>query len=379
MLSQDELELLQNFADQSPAGTPYLRRALITLLNNEGFDQEDIALQLNIPLVRVRQWLRVFDRQGMESFPGEVLTLEPPFSPDDLITDAGLMIFSTLLARLLVLEEELENSVSVRSVHETRKNIRRLRTALRLFQPFFDLKELKRYQKRFRKIMRRLSRLRDYDVFLLKLEQYMEEGLTKEGLSEDVELAYGRLDQYWQERKVQVNKKAKIFLGKGKYRALLTDFGVTLNSFEQGNRKNFSKDRVSQVAPVLISGKVTAVRDFNDEIEGMSLARLHALRIQSKELRYTLEFFKPLMGPSAVPVIQRIKELLVFLGDLNDARVHIDMLAGKEDLGSNPAAFLYLEVLEGELTRMRVEFPSQWVLVEQEAWGEVLASAVAGI
>ncbi len=379
MLSQDERELLQGFADQSPPGTPYLRRALITLLNNEGFDQEDIAFQLNVPLVRVRQWLRVFDRQGMDSFPGEVLTIEPPFSPDDLITDAGFVIFSTLLARLLVLEEELENTLSIRSVHETRKNIRRLRTALRLFQPFFDSKELNRYQKRFRKIMRRLSRLRDYDVFLLKLEQYMEEGLVKEGLSKDDGFAYKRLDQSWQERKVQVNKKAKIFLGKGKYRAILSDFGVTLNRFEQGSRKDFSKDSVSQAAPVLISGKAAAVSDFNDETERMSLAQLHALRIQLKELRYTLEFFKPLMGPSAVPVIQRIKELLTFLGDLNDARVHIGMLAGNEELDSNPAAILYLEVLERELIRLRSEFPSQWALLEQEAWREELAAAVSGI
>ncbi len=379
MLSQDEHELLQDFADQSPPGTPYLRRALITLLNNEGFDQEDIALQLNVPLVRVRQWLRVFDRQGMDSFPGEVLTIEPPFSPDDLITDAGFVIFSTLLARLLVLEEELENTVSIRSVHETRKNIRRLRTALRLFQPFFDSKELNRFQKRFRKIMRRLSRLRDYDVFLLKLEQYMEEGLVKEGLSKDDELAYGRLDQSWQERKVQVNKKAKIILGKGKYRAILSDFGVTLNRFEQGSRKDFSKDSVSQTAPVLISGKAAAVSDFNDETQRMSLAQLHALRIQLKELRYTLEFFKPLMGPSAVPVIQRIKELLTFLGDLNDARVHIGMLAGNEELDSNFAAVLYLEVLERELIRLRAEFPSQWALLEQESWREELTAAVTGI
>jgi CHAD domain-containing protein len=379
MLNQDERELLQGFADRSSPGTPYLRRALITLLDNEGFDQEDIALQLNVPIVRVRQWLRVFDRQGMGSFPGEALTLEPPFSADDLIIDAGLVIFRTLLARLLVLEQELENTVSVRSVHETRKNIRRLRTALRIFQPFFDSKELKRYQKRFRKIMRRLSRLRDYAVFLLKLDRYMEEVLVKDGLSKDAELAYGQLDQYWLERKVQVDKKAKAYFDKGKYRALLAEFGVTLNRFEQGSRKNFSKDSVSQAAPVLISGKVTAVRDFNDETEGMSLARLHALRIQLKELRYTLEFFKPLMGPSAVTVIQRIRELLTFLGDLNDARVHIDMLAGNEDLGSYPAAILYLEVLEVELIRLRAEFPSQWALLEQESWREELASAVVEI
>jgi CHAD domain-containing protein len=227
--------------------------------------------------------------------------------------------------------------------------------------------------------MRRLSRLRDYAVFLLKLEQYLEEVLVKEDLSKDSELAYGQLDQYWLERKVQVDKKAKAYLDKGKYRALLADFGVTLKRFEQGTRNSFSKDSVSQAAPVLISGKVTAVSDFTDETEGMSLARLHALRIQLKELRYTLEFFKPLMGPSAVSIIQRIREQLIFLGDLNDARVHIDMLADNEDLGSNPAAILYLEVIEGELNRLRVEYPSQWALLEQESWREELASAVDGI
>jgi hypothetical protein len=55
------------------------------------------------------------------------------------------------------------------------------------------------------------------------------------------------------------------------------------------------------------------------------------------------------------------------------------MLAGNEELDSNFAAVIYLEVLERELIRLRAEFPSQWALLEQESWREELTAAVTGI
>ena len=379
MLIQNELNSLKDFVDRSQTGTPYLRRAQITLLSAARLSNEDIALQLNIPVTRVRHWQRVFNRLGVEAFPDEILNPQPLFSSDDPITTAGAELFSSLLARILVLEPELESSVSVKSVHETRKNIRRLRTALQLLDPYYNSKKLKRFQKRFRKEMRRLSRLRDHHVFLLKLQLYMEDGLSRQSLSQDDRLAYQELEQYWRESKSQVDKKAKDYLEKGKYRKLLQDFGLAIRQIDRGTGKKKLESTVIEIAPALIAEKAAAVHQFNDVTAQLSLARLHALRIQMKELRYTMEFFEPLMGQAAAPLLQVIKELLSHLGDLNDARVHLAMLGGDEDCASIPAAAYYLEILQGELNRLQAEFPTKWAHFEEESWREGLNIALAGI
>ena len=378
MLTQNELNSLKDFVDLSQTGTPYLRRAQITLLNAEGLNNEDIALQLNIPVTRVRHWQRVFNRLGVGAFPDEILNPKLLFSPDDPVTTAAAELFSSLLARLLVLEPQLESSVSFKSVHETRKNIRRLRTALRLFNPYYDSKILKRFQKRFRKVMGRLSRVRDYDVFLLKLESYVEEGLNFQPISADNQLAYRQLEQCWSERKNRVDKKAKDYLVKGKYRHLLQDFGLAIRDIDGGTGKKSSASTVIETAPPLIAEKAAAVHQFNDVTAGLSLGKLHALRIQLKDLRYTMEFFEPLMGQAVTPLLQVIRELLTHLGELNDARVHIAMLGGGGECASDPAAAPYLEILQAELNRLRTEFPSQWAHFNQESWREGLNIALTG-
>jgi len=248
-----------------------------------------------------------------------------------------------------------------------------------LFNPFYDSKRLRRIQKRFRKFMRRLSRLRDYDVFLLKLERYMKEQSSWQSLSAGDQLAYTQLEQYWRESKRMVDRKAKEYLDKGKYRKLLHDLGVAISEFDEGAGNKRGKSSVSKIAPGLITEKVAAVHQFSDVTTELSLAQLHALRIQMKELRYTMEFFEPLMGQLAAPLIQVMKEMLTQLGDLNDARVHIAMLEGEEGCASNPAAAGYLLVLEGELARLRGEFPSRWAAFDQDSWREGLNAILAEI
>ena len=85
-------------------------------------------------------------------------------------------------------------------------------------------------------------------------------------------------------------------------------------------------DLVREAAPVLIYNRQGAVRGFDAILEQASLDQFHALRIEFKKLRYTLEFFREVLGDEAKGIISELKGLQDHLGDLNDARVAADLL-----------------------------------------------------
>ena len=118
------------------------------------------------------------------------------------------------------------------------------------------------------------------------------------------------------------------------------------------------------------------VRVYDTHIKGASLPMLHALRIQLKEFRYTLEFYTPVLGPTALATIETIKRLLIHLGDLNDARIHLKMLAEMEVAELAIPVAVYTESKRSELQRLVADFPELWAEVNHPIWRENLAMAV---
>ena len=84
-----------------------------------------------------------------------------------------------------------------------------------------------------------------------------------------------------------------------------------------------------------------------------------------------------MLGPAAAEAIETVKKLLTHLGDLNDARVHGEMLAKvtEEDLAA--AVTLYRQSRKVELQRLVDGFPQLWEEFDRPVWRQQLASAVA--
>jgi CHAD domain-containing protein len=74
------------------------------------------------------------------------------------------------------------------------------------------------------------------------------------------------------------------------------------------------------LAPLLIYTRLASVRAFNAILPDASIEQLHGLRIEFKKLRYTIEFFREVLGEEARAVIDDLKALQDHLGDLNDAQ-----------------------------------------------------------
>jgi len=127
------------------------------------------------------------------------------------------------------------------------------------------------------------------------------------------------------------------------------------------------------------------------------LTVFHQLRITSKGLRYTLEFFQEVLGSGSKPLIERTKRVQDHLGDLQDAVVTCDVLLGF--LGSGtwgvargdkraprvlfpvnaPGVATYLAVKQGEIEQLMHTFGPAWELIRGPEFSRPLVGLVAAL
>jgi CHAD domain-containing protein len=213
-------------------------------------------------------------------------------------------------------------------------------------------------------------------VFLLKLGRFIDEGT----FSDDQLEALILLQDEWQEEQAAADREVRRYLARGQFQALASEFERLTQTPGLGVPAGDAVPvpvKTGHVAPILIYQKLGSVRAFDDYLENATLALLHALRIQCKELRYTLEFFKPIMGPSTGQIIDTVMQLLTHLGDLNDARVALDMLKQESRTELAPAVALYREARLAELEGLVADFPERWGEFERPEWRQQLAAALA--
>jgi CHAD domain-containing protein len=379
LLTPDERKTLREYVEANPSEAPYQRRAQILLLADEGSSQEAIAAALTVPIVNVRQILRAYNRQKLQMFPRTVLS-PPPYSPDTPIAEAGRKVMSDLVVKQQGYLDDLETTTTVQAVHEMRKTTRRLRTALKIFSPFFEDGLLYRFDQVFDNFMDRLGPSRDSAVFLYKLDIYLVNELEHGNLSDQEQRNLNAISDYWEGRKETADEKVRDYLKTGEFQEFLAEFDTFVNSKGVGvstRQKDVEPYRTKHVAPVLIGKRFAKARAFDEYIAEADPRTLHKLRIQLKKLRYSLEFFEPVLGMSIVTGIETIKQLLTHLGDLNDARIHLQMLEEIDKGGLEDGVSLYREVKNEELADLVSSFPAKWSNFDNATWRHELLEAVA--
>jgi len=371
MLNQEESELLQAYVQDSQPGMAYRRRVQIILLADSGSTPELIAAELNIPVSRVRQFIRVFNRERLNLFPPAMFAPSQPFSPDDPIAEAGRRVMATLIEKIQSHESDLLQETDIFSVHETRKSCRRLRTAFRI---------LKTYRKQFRKYMRCLARSRDNAVFLMKFESYRDDILNLGDLSDLEQQSMVEFESFWRKSQDKADERARDLIVNERHQKTIQDFDEFAHSTGTSVLTRIEPDlpdKTRYIAPILLYQKAAAVRAYDGYTQDASMKMLHALRIQCKELRYTIEFFIPVLGPRSAEILSVLKSLLTHLGDLNDARIALEMMEKVEDPALMPFTELYRREKTFELETLISDFSGHWSLLSQPAWRRALAEAVA--
>jgi CHAD domain-containing protein len=412
-LSKDQKQKLEELSSSAPELLKH--RARLILAYAEGKPTMQAAMEAGISRGRARYWKRRFLSDGMEIFnfdPEEHLSVgetqsmtastdkvylpegksnlmvedkthrleDIPFplpqdsigiTADDSLAEAGRKVWLYHFATMLSHEQGTLLGENIEELHDMRVATRRMRSAFDIFGPAFNPKITQRYLKGLRKIGRVLGQVRDMDVIL-------EKGLIYQSkLEEQDRLGIDPLLSSWKEtidiERIQLMKH----LQSEEYRSFKKDFNkflqptfVTTDTINSGNE---TVSRIRDIVPILVYSRYAAIKAYETIIPTASITQLHALRIEFKKFRYTLEYFKEILNESTSKTINEIKQYQDHLGELHDADVACQLVRSflkkweenqtrspiEERINPEPIV-TYLAYLHAERYKLMISFPEVW-------------------
>ncbi|HWQ49147.1 MAG TPA: CHAD domain-containing protein [Methanosarcina sp.] len=248
--------------------------------------------------------------------------------PENSMAVVAQRVFSKQFARMLAHEKGTRKGKSIEDLHDMRVAIRRMRAAAKVFEAYLDSKKLEPHLKGLKSTLAALSDVRDLDVFREKAEEYLKK------LPPEKEHDLDPLFTVLAKERKKARKNMTIYLKSERYTNFKKDFSESLDISESWalptttTKHDALPYRVMDVLPSILYARFADISAYSEWIEGpyVSIERLHRLRIASKGLRYTLEFFGDVLGKEAEIMIKEITALQDHLGDLHDAVVAIDLL-----------------------------------------------------
>ena len=416
-----------------------IRRARLLLLLEDGVPTKDAALAVGISPGRARHWRGSFRSMGMAIFPVESLhsalqssdgaslpdqpspdadlsvvekppraariskaaRLEaflavapelknPGVEPDDPLAEAGRKVMHYHFAQMLLHEDGTRLGEDIEELHDMRVATRRMRAAFEVFGDAFTPKAIKTHLRGLKATGRGLGRVRDLDVFMEKAGHYLDT------LPPEHQTGLEPLLDSWMQERETARARMVAYLDGEDYAAFKDSFLKFVTTPGEGVQESpsggFTPQRAGDIAPILIYGRLAAVRAFNAILETASLEQFHALRIEFKKLRYTVEYFREVLGAESKAVINDLKAIQDHLGDLNDADVATqilrDFLAEWDGLQdrlpvaqrqSPESVLAYLTYRYNERQRLMQTFHVAWAHFNRQEFLQNLALAVSAL
>ena len=308
--------------------------------------------------------------------------------PLDLMAEAGRKTLLYHFAEMLSHETGTRLGEDIEQLHDMRVATRRMRAALDIFSQYYSPKAIKPHLNGLRTTGRTLGRVRDLDVFIDKSQLYLAElpQSDRDGLQP--------LLESWDSEREALRIKLVAYLESKNYQEFKERFNYFLQTPGKGVLHTQTEfpipTLVKDVAPLLIYSRWVAVRAYDAILPSASLDQLHALRIEFKKLRYSVEFFREVLGDQAKTIINILKGLQDHLGDLNDARVACQKLsdfltAWETRLVQLPMAdrfnpepiVAYLAYKHSERHQLMLSFPKRWEEFNQPEFRDNLLLAIS--
>ena len=419
--NEDRQQLEEIAADQS-LETPR-RKAQLVLLYAQGLPTRDVANEVGLSRGRARYWRHQYELKGLGIFSSvlhaplgnidgeqhppaqedstaipseelagarlrsEQLTLKSPgVQPEDSLAEAGRKVLRYHFVQMLRHEAGTREGEDIEDLHDMRVATRRMRAAFEVFEAALTRKALRTYLKGLRATGRTLGKVRDLDVFMEKAHHYLA------SLPEERRDGLRPLLESWGQTREDAREAMVKYLDSQEYETFKLRFDDFLNTPGAGARPvhEATPNLVREVAPGLIYDRYAAARAFDSILDSASLEQFHALRIEFKKLRYTVEYFREVLGPQAGDVIEELKALQDHLGDLNDANVATlllrdflkewDVLQTKlpvEDRQTPEPILDYMAYRYAERQRLMLTFSETWTRFNSPEFRQNLALAVS--
>lgn len=311
----------------------------------------------------------------------------PGVAAADPMSEAGRKVLGFHTQRMLRNEPGTRAGEDIEALHDMRVATRRMRAAFRVFAEYYEPDARKELMKGLQRTGGALGRVRDLDVFLEGAANYR---VTLEAADQP---AFDALLEHWRVQREAARQEMNAHLDSQDYQDFVAAMGSFVETAGAGALQP-ADGRIALVrheAPRQIYDRYADVRRYETALADAPIATLHALRIDGKRLRYTLEFFRDALGAEGAEAISRVVGLQDHLGLLHDADVAAEMLRAQrqrlleEDpqprAGDLTAQLRALDgyLLDRETTRedLRRSFPSAWRSVTSPGMRRLLARAVS--
>lgn len=229
--------------------------------------------------------------------------------------DAFRMVASSCLSQLQGNELGVCNTEQPEFVHQARVGIRRLRSAIRLWEPWLPVDFVSRFEPLWQNVAGNLGDARNWDVFASETLPNLQDVFPGQKELE-------KLSRYAQRRRVSCRRAARVLFKSADYSRLLTDFAAELVTLPDDGGK------IEKFVPRCLSKRAKRVAERAATAVGGDDSARHRLRVAFKQLRYALEFFAPILDKSAfLGYHQAASTLQELLGRLNDLAVASQLVA----------------------------------------------------
>jgi len=306
----------------------------------------------------------------------------PGVRADDPLGEAGRKVLRMHLARMLQFEAGTRSGEDPEDLHKMRVATRRMRAAWRVFEGAYRRKVRRRYVRELRGIAGALGEVRDIDVLLEHLDAYMAQ-LPAPGRA-----GVEPLRSAWRQQREVARKRLIARLDSRQYREFVDDYLDFTESPREGEIVTplGQPSLVRDTAGSLILAAYERVRAYETIIAWADVRTLHALRIEGKRLRYTLEYFSEVLPVTSRGLITQVTEMQDHLGQMNDADVAaratrdwLNLNAPMLPARSREAVGLYLDSREADAERLRRAFRPLWRRITGRAFRKALGSAITQI
>lgn len=249
--------------------------------------------------------------------PEPVKAQTPALDPDISAIDAFKTAAGALLAQAQANRDGVIAGSDPEYLHQMRVAVRRLRALCSLYRKLLGRAALAPLAEELRWLARGLGPARDADVFAIEIWPPLRAALPAHRL-------LTLLDRQWLAARRAAAADARRALTSGRYQRLMLRFGRWLAGDALTETASAAALEVSarDIARRMIARRDARVRCHGRTLSGLSEARLHALRIRIKKLRYAADTFSTLFGQDAAhKFLQSLSRLQDVLGAINDIHV----------------------------------------------------------
>ncbi len=294
-------------------------------------------------------------------------------SPDihlhDSMAKAAIKTFQYHFKKMKLNDAGTYRGEDIIYLHDMRVATRRMRTAYRVFESYIHKETMRPSLNVLKKTGKILGAVRDLDVFRENFEHY--------AATNHVVIHSSTLTSAWNSAYTLARNHLIEYLASNRYLAFRKSFDKKLYSIVYANQNS---PTVAEQVWITLEGQRQQVITYYQQIEQIKPIPMHCyhqLRVYLKFFRYSVEYFRKILGVQGEEVITETKVIQDHLGALQDAVVARKQIKTVLQWGMwhppqqpytlmpsihnpSPDVNAYLSYIEESIDQLVESFPGVW-------------------